>query len=112
MGERLALAERSAGTAPSRAMETRRPQGEREAHDTQAGPGNQARLRLMNGGTAQLRLIVNAPGDEYEQEAERMAGVVGSDSPFERFRSPAEAASPVALRAMGKGEPEETKKKK
>lgn len=112
MGERLALAERSAGIAPSRALETRGQQGDREAHEVHAGLGNQARLRLLNGGAVQLRLIVNAPGDEYEQEAERMAAVVTADSPFERYRSPAEAAAPVALRAMGKGEPEEPKKKK
>lgn len=79
----------------------------------QSSIGNQAVLRMMRGSgpAIQPKLAVNAPGDQYEQEADRVAAQVmcTPDSASETAGSPKSAAEPHIRRECKECEEEEGK---
>src|SRR5262249_26896953 len=73
-------AEPSRGPAPGR-LPMAKGQDLHPVLRLQRAVGNQAVLGLLRGGALQRKLAIGAPGDVYEQEAERVAGEVTRTAP-------------------------------
>src|SRR5262245_58277563 len=60
----------------SAALRTRSPSLEQTTAKPHAVVGNQAMQHLLRTGSIQTKLAVNTPGDQFEQEADRVADQV------------------------------------
>jgi outer membrane protein OmpA-like peptidoglycan-associated protein len=74
----------------------------------QSAHGNQGLQRLLLGGVLQRKLIINQPGDVYEQEADRVADAMTSVSPTASIPLPTRRiGSAASVQCCACGQPEE-----